>query len=281
MDMPKRIIVADSCCDLPEDLRNDPRIRLVPFSITLDGQQYIDDDTLDVKQFVQKMAACPTPPRSSCPSPHDFQEKFLGVTEIFVTTISSQLSHSYKSAMLAASMAKEDEPSLKIHVFDSRSASAAETLVCLHLLELMEQELDYSEIVAAGETFIAAMETRFLLETLEHLAKNGRLKPVLAKLADILAIKPIMGANPAGEIQAIEKVKGYQRALQRLGALVAEGCQQQEKKKLVIAHCNCLERVRPLGASIQSSCPDVKVHIVDTAGLSSTYADDGGIVIAY
>ncbi len=281
MDVPKRIIVADSCCDLPEELREDPRIRLVPFSITLDGRQYVDDNTLDVNHFVQEMAASPTPPRSSCPSPHDFQEKFFGATEIFVVTISSQLSHSYKSAMLATSTALEEDASLKIHVFDSRSASAAETLVCLHLLELIEQELEYSEIVAAVEAFIARMQTRFLLETLEHLAKNGRLKPVLVKLADILAIKPIMGANPAGEIHAIEKVKGYQRALQRLGALVIEGCQQQEKKKLVIAHCNCLERVRPLGERIQASCPDVKLYIVDTAGLSSTYADDGGIVIAY
>ena len=275
------LIVADSCCDLPDFLRSHPQVRLVPFFITLEGQEYTDDATMDVPRFITQMAASPTPPRSACPSPHDYQVKFAGADDIFVITISSQLSNSYNSARVAVTEALEEGQAQRIHIFDSRSASAGETLICLYLLEQMAKGLDFAAIVAATEAFIQRMETRFLLESLEHLAKNGRLRPMVAKLADALAIKPIMGATRQGEIVPVEKLRGYQRALRRLAELAIAGCQEQGKTMLVIAYCNCRERALFLRETIGGSCPELQIYLVETAGLSTTYADDGGIVIAY
>lgn len=96
-------IVADSSCDLNEDLR-ELGVNLVPLTLEIGGKVYRDDESLDVKAMLKEMAACPTPPRTACPSPNDFMEAYKGKDSVFVVTLSSNLSGTYESAMLAKKM---------------------------------------------------------------------------------------------------------------------------------------------------------------------------------
>ncbi|MFZ5353056.1 MAG: DegV family protein [Bacillota bacterium] len=274
-------IIADSSCDLNDELRKQLDIKLVPLTLRLEDRIYIDDESLNLPEYIKDMNQSKTSPKTSCPSPNDFMEHYEGNESVFVVTLSSKLSGTYNSAVLAKSMIMENISNKFIHVFDSLSASVGETLICLKINELAKINLKENEIVEKVTGYIKEMRTFFLLESLEHLAKAGRLNPIVAKIASMLSIKPIMGSDGDGNIKLYDKVNGYKRAFKRMIDTIGEEGIRLEEKVLGIAHCNCLQRAVEFKEEVMKKYKFKDVFIVEMAGLSSTYADDGGLVIAF
>ena len=274
-------IVADSSCDLSEDLEKKLNIEIVPLTLRLGDKEFIDDENLDVQQYVREMNKCKTPPKTSAPSPHEFLKQYEGPESIFAVTLSSKLSGSYNSAVLAKDIFLREINKKFIHVFDSISASVGETLIALKIHELAEKNLHEEAIVDKVNTYIKEMKTLFLLESLDHLAKGGRLNPFIAKIASVLSIKPIMGDDGEGNIRLIKKVRGYKNAFKRFVDIIGKEGSKIEEKVLGIAHCNCLDRALKLKEEVMKRYNFKDIIIVEMAGLSSTYADDGGLVIAF
>ncbi len=273
-------IVADSSCDLTEEMKNQMNVEIAPLVLQLGDTSYVDDESLDIKQYLKAMSESETSPKTACPSPNDYMERYKGSESVFVVTLSNFLSGSYNSAVLAKDMFLEEVGNKFIHVFDSLSASAGEVVVAFKINELTKLNLNETEIVEKVTKFIKEMKTFFLLESLEHLAKAGRLNPIVAKVASMLSIKPIM-CGDEGNIKLFEKVRGYKKAFNRLIEVIGEEGKNLEEKVLAIAHCNCLDRALELKNEILNRYNFKDVIIVETKGLSSTYADDGGIVIAF
>lgn len=273
-------IVADSSCDLSDEMKKQMNVEIAPLILELGDKSYVDDESLDVRQYVKAMGECETPPKTACPSPNDYMERYKGPESIFVVTLSNFLSGSYNSAVLAKDMFLDEVGNKFIHVFDSFSASAGEVVVSLKISELAKLNLSETEIVEKVTKFIKEMKTFFLLESLEHLAKAGRLNPIIAKVASMLSIKPIM-CGDEGNIKLFEKVRGYKKAFNRLIDVIGEEGKNFEEKVLGIAHCNCLERAIEFKEEVMKRYNFKDIVIVETKGLSSTYADDGGIVIAF
>ena len=128
-------IVADSCCDLNDDLRDKLDVSLVAFKIDVDEEKFIDNEDIDTDKLLKLMKKSPNPVKTSCPSPGDFVKEYEKYEDIFAVTISSKLSGTYNSAVLAKQMVEEENPDKFIHVFDSKSASVGETLVSLKIQE--------------------------------------------------------------------------------------------------------------------------------------------------
>lgn len=273
-------IVADSSCDLNDKLKKELTIKIAPLILELDNKSYIDDETLDVLAYVNNMALCKTSPKTACPSPEDYLKRYAGPESTFVVTLSHALSGSYNSAVLAKNIFLEEVGNKFIHVFDSLSASVGETLVVLKINELSKLNLADIEIVEKVTNYINEMKTFFLLESLDHLAKAGRLNPIIAKIASMLSIKAIMGGDN-GTIKLVEKVRGYKRAFIRFIDIIGEEGKNLEDKVLGIAHCNCLDKALQLKEEALKRYNFKDVIIVEMNGLSSTYADEGGIVIAF
>lgn len=274
-------IVADSSCDLTEEMKKAMNVEIVPLTLQLGEKEYIDDHSLDIKEYVTDMNQCRTSPKTACPSPGDFFKKYLGDESVFVVTLSSKLSGTYNSAVIAKNKFMEDVGSKFIHVFDSMSACAGETLICTKISELAQKGLGEIEIVEKVTNYINEMKTFFLLESLDHLAKAGRLNHIVAKIASVLSIKPIMGSNGEGNIKLVEKVRGYNRAFNRFVDIIGEAGDKFDDKILGIAHCNCPDRAQKFKEEVEKKYNFKDIIIVEMAGLSSTYADDGGLVIAF
>lgn len=274
-------IVADSCCDLTNEMKREMNIEVAPLILQLADKSYVDDESLNIKEYIKAMAECPVSPKTSCPSPQDYMKKYEGTDSTFVVTLSSNLSGSYNSAVLAKNLFLEGVGNKFIHVFNSLSASAAETLVVLKIHELSKMNVGDLEIVERVSKYIKDMKTFFLLESLEHLAKAGRLNPIVARIASMLSIKPIMGEDGEGNIKLFEKMMGYKKAFKRFIDIIGEEGKNFEEKVLGIAHCNCLERALELKEEVLKRYNFKDIVIVEMGGLSSTYADDGGIVIAF
>lgn len=274
-------IVADSSCDLSLEMKNELNVNIAPLKIEVEGKKFIDDENIDVKQLITDMKKAKSAPKTACPSPEDYMNLYKGNESVFVITLSSKLSGSYNSAVLAKDLFVEDVAKKFIHVFDSCSASAGETLIALKINELAKMNLLEHEIVEKVSNYIKEMKTFFLLESLDHLAKAGRLNPIITKLANVLSIKPIMGATEDGTIRLVEKTRGYKKAFKRFIDVIGEEGTNLEEKILGIAHCNCIDRAIKFKEEVLKRYKFKDIVIVEMAGLSSTYADDGGLVIAF
>lgn len=274
-------IIADSSCDLNDELKGKLNIRLVPFKIDVDAESFIDNDDIDVNGLIESMNKSSNPVKTSCPAPGDFAKEYEKYKEIFVVTISSKLSGTYNSAILAKQMVEEKDPEKFIHVFDSQSASVGETLISIKIQELIDEQISKLEIVEKVEKYISEMKTFFILESLDNLIKNGRISKTKGLIANVLNLKPIMGDDGDGNIELVENNRGTKRAFKRLVEIIGETGEKLEEKILGIAHVDALEKAEKLKKEIEKLYNFKDIILVKTRGLSTAYADDGGIILVF
>ena len=274
-------IVADSCCELTADMKKRGNIEIAPLTLEVGGESILDDETFDQKYFLKRVAECPECPKSACPSPDYFRKSFLnGAERCYAVTLSAQLSGSYNSAVLGANLAQEENEDLKIHAFNSRSASIGETLIVKKIVECEEAGMSFERVVETVELYISTQNTYFVLENLETLRKNGRLSKAKALVASALKIKPVMGATPEGDIVQLDQARGINKALMKMVDAVVNDAQHVETKTLAVSHCNCPERAEMVKEALLERLAVQDVFVLDTQGVSSMYANDGGIIIA-
>lgn len=272
-------IVVDSCCELPENYKNDSRFEIVPLGLEVGDYIIQDDANFNQREFLQKVAAYPLCPKSSCPSPERFREAYhYGADEVYAVTLSSHLSGSYNSAELGKSLYAEKYGDKKIHVVDSESASCGETQLVEKIIACKEAGLGFEETVKAVETFKRKMRTYFVLDNLETLRKNGRLSSVKALVASTLNIKPVMVGN-LGVIEQKGQAIGINKALAKMADCIVGDVENPEERTLMITHCNCPERAAFMRGLMEKRASYRSVLIMDTAGVSSMYANDGGVIV--
>ena len=274
-------IAIDSCGELLNEWKDDERIEAVPLTLMVGGESIIDDETFDQKDFLKKVAACAECPKSACPSPERYMKAYeCEADHIYAVTLSSELSGSYNSAVLGKSLFLEDNPGKKIHVFNSRSASGGESLIAMKIVECEEKGLSFEKIIETVDKYIEEMSTFFVLENLETLRKNGRLSRVKALVASALKIKPVMGSTPEGSICQLDQARGMNKAIVKMVEHVGEKGINIHEKTVAITHCNCPERAKMLEEAIRERLNPAKIVVMDTAGVSSMYANDGGVIVA-
>ena len=272
-------IVVDSGCDLPVEYRNDSRFEFIPLILQVGGETIVDDDTFDQKDYLAKVAASEDCPKTACPSPDLYMNAYnCDADDIYVVTLSSKLSGSYNSALLGKNLYHEEFGEKNIHIIDSLSASCGEGNIALVVMELAESGLPFEEVVEKVEAYRDEMNTYFVLDSLETLRKNGRLSGMKALVASTLNIKPVCyGLH--GEIVQRSQGIGMKKALVKMVDIIEAEVKNTESKRLMISHVNCFERASVVKDMILKKIPFKDAIIVDTAGLSSTYANDGGIIV--
>ena len=272
-------IVIDSCCELPEELYKDSRIESIPLELEVGDYRVLDDETFNQALFLQKVAECPLCPKSSCPSPERYREAYHAEAErIYVVTLSSHLSGSHNSAALGKNLYHEKYGEKQIHVVDSESACCGEGQIVLKLMELEEQGLSFEKIVKQIEAFRDSVRTYFVLDNLDALRKNGRLTGIKSLAASALNIKPVMSADKGAIVQKGQCI-GTKKALIKMADMAVGELKDRKDCTLMISHCNAPERARQVQKMIEERAEFKKSLIVDTRGVGSMYASDGGIVV--
>ena len=273
-------IVIDSCGELVEKWKDSPAVERASLTLTVDDEDIIDDDTFDQAYFLKRVAESPNCPKSSCPSPERYMSAYDCEAEhVYAVTLSSELSGSYNSAVLGMNLLKETHPDKKIHVFNSHSASVGQTLIALKIEECEEQGMEFEEVIKKVDAYISEQNTYFVLETLETLRKNGRLSNLKAFVATALKIKPVMGSTPEGTIVQLDQARGMNKALVKMVEHIQEVTTDSVNRTLAISHCNCAQRAQMLKEALEEKMNLKKILVLDTAGVSSMYANDGGIIV--
>ena len=273
-------IVVDSCCDLTADMMKEGCFVKVPLVIRSNGSTFVDDETLDQQDLLNCMSQSEDAPSTSCPSPQSYLDAYLGADDVYVVTLSAHLSGSHNCAEQARLLMEEDHPEVNVQVFNSCSAAAGEVAVALKILELAKAGLPFKHVVRETQQFIARIKTLFVLETLENLRKNGRLTKLQAVITGALKIKLFMGGTPEGEICKLGQALTMKQALGKLVDKIVSD-PDHEGRVATICQCNCLERAQQLKATIEKKCKFAKIIIVPAGGITTVYANDGGVVVSY
>ena len=272
-------IVVDSCCELPEKWQNDPRFESVPLQLEVGDYHIIDDKTFNQKEFLQKVAESSACPKSACPSPEQYMEAYnTEADHIYVVTLSSKLSGSYNSAELGKKLYIENHGEKKIHVIDSLTASCGESQIAYKLVELEEQGLSFEEICTQIDKFRDEMNTYFILGNIDTMYKNGRMSRVKAVLVSTLNIRLILG-DDEGTFVLRGQALGMKKAMAKMVDLIVSEIKNAGEKRIMISHCNALERGMIVKEALEKRVSCKEITLQDTAGVSSMYCADGGVIV--
>lgn len=275
-------IVVDSGCDLRsiENLPEGITFSYVPLSIIIGENEFVDDEHLDIKDMVDKLYSYKGKTSTACPSPEAWYNEFLKGDETFAVTITSGLSGSYNSAMLAKKMLAESHPEKKAYVLDSLSAGPEMTLITEKAIELALSGLSFEELCAEAEEYKKRRtHIIFVLKSLENLAKNGRVSKAVAKVAGMLNIYAIGIATGEGTIKLINQCRGMSKAYSK----VAEEIKQLgfENGKIIISHCLNEPAVEMLKKLFAEAFGAVKIDVMPASALCTYYAEKGGVLIGF
>lgn len=272
-------IVVDSCCELPSKFANLDNFEIVPLTLEVGDTKTIDDETFNQAEFLAQVMACPTCPKSACPSPGRYAQSYeADVDNIYVVTLSSNLSGSYNSAVVAKEMYLEEHEAKNIFVVDSLSASVGEMQMVCRIVEMEEAGLSFEEICEKILEYRDNQMTYFVLDNLDTLRKNGRMSKMKSIVASTLSVKPVLYAV-RGEIAQKSQAIGSKKALNKLVDIMIAEVGDTKEKRLAISHCNCPDRATYVRKKFEQLAEFKDAIVLDTRGVSTMYANDGGIIV--
>lgn len=275
-------LVSDSGCSLlvPDGLAGiDIDYAEVPFVISVDNTDYIDESGIDIEKMLEHIAICQSGGRTSCPSPHAWLEAWGDAENVIAFTLSAALSGSYNSAIAARHMALEKNPGRNIAVINTCGAGVFPEQLANIIYEGIEDGDSFDAIVSAADKAVREIQVMFALGSLDNLIKAGRLNKLVGYAAHRFNISAIGVASPGGRIELRHKFRGMKKIYGKLIDTLREtGFTGGE---LVISHCMNEDGAEKLGHLIKAEWLDADVSIVPASGLCSYYMGKGGMIITY
>ena len=251
----------------------------VPLKIITSQKEYVDNDALDVAGMVKDLRTVKGRTGTSCPNIHEWKNAMREADAVFAITITSNLSGSFAAAQQAKAELQAECPEKKICVLDTLSTGPEMQLVIEKLAALIAEGKDFEAIECEIRDYMSHTHLIFCLESLANLARNGRVNPVVAKVAGVLGIRIVGVASERGTLELLHKPRGAEKAL--LTVLDVMKAYGYKGGRVRVAHCNNEVGATKLASKIRSIYPQAEIKIVPTTALCSFYAEEGGLMIGY
>ncbi len=267
--------------DSSSNMKSDPdhNVEVVPLTISFGGKDYIDDQNLNIREFLNDMNQNQVAGKTTCPSIQAWLNALEGTEKAIIITMTSGMSGTFSSALQAKTMYEEKHPTSQIIVVDSRSAGPELTIV-LHGIEKMIQGdirfVDLEEVIAK---FRMRTHLLFILQSLHNLSLNGRVSPVAAKVVGLLKINLIGTASKEGKLEPLTKARGMKKAMRELLKYMKDD--NYHGGEVIIDHCENEKDAEIIKDKILAEYPDAQVTIRPMRGLCSFYAEEGGIMVGF
>lgn len=275
------VLVTDSAADLPKEFAKKHMIEVVPLSIQIGDEHFIDGVTIDTKLFYEKMAYSEKLPQTSLPSPQAFIDAFQKIgpdKEILCITISAATSGTYQSAIIA----KTSLPNYKIEVIDSLSISMGTGLLVMRAQELINKGLSFSEIRDDLLDYRHTINIFIAIDKLDNVIKGGRISNWQGALANLLNIKPILNIFPDGSLNVVDKIRGRKRQLKRVLELFEKTNKDLTNSKFVILHAKApKDEIVFLENKIRELFNPQEIIIGELGPVMGTHGGFGSIGFAY
>ena len=269
-------IVSDSASDLLE--LADINFSTVPLHIVVDGTDFADDARLSVPNLLDKLRNGKSS-TTACPSPDDWITAFHDADRVFCVTITSGLSGSYNSAVIAKDIYEEKYPDRKVYIIDSLATGSKMVMLCEKLRELIQAGHDAEEIYRQIKEYNEHCFLYFALASLDNLARNGRVSPILAKGIKILGIRIVGTASTEGMLEPLSKCRGDKRSIPAIIEYMKE--KGYQGGRVVITHNGNHEAAMELKRQLKTTFGTRSGEIHRTRGLCSYYAEPGSVMLAF
>lgn len=266
------IIMTDSSCDLPLEYIKTNNIPYLGIACNFKGQEYLEDfgKTLKYKEFYAAVREGEMPTTAQINS-YRFSEEFKkyakeGKTVIYLA-FSSALSGTYNSALVAREEVLEDYPQADITVIDTKAASMGVGLIVHHAYELLKKGASKDEIIKWVEDNKLKAIHWFTVDDLNHLKRGGRISAAAAAVGSLLAIKPVMHVNDAGQLIPVSKAKGRKKSIKELFENLEKHIVNPEEQVIFISHGDCIEDAETLASMIREkyAVKDIIINFIGPA----------------
>jgi DegV family protein with EDD domain len=269
-------IVLDSTADFPDAPARFPNMRVVPLYVRFGEESYRDYVDLGPDAFYDRLREAPELPTTSQPTPQDFlavYEELAGYERILSLHIASNLSGTYASAGLAAQELGGD----RVRLLDSRTASAAIAMLALAIQRRLDRGTTDEEVEQLVARYERESHLLFTVDTLEFLAKGGRIGRARALAGQLLHVKPVLTIAD-GEVVPLTRVRGWQKAMAEFSKQFTESTADGPGLHVGIAHAQAPERVAALEQLVRDVRPQADIEHVTTLGaVVGTHAGPGTV----
>jgi DegV family protein with EDD domain len=267
-------IVLDSTADYPEGPAIHPNWRVVPLYVRFGAESYRDYVDLGPGQFYQRLASAPELPSTSQPSPGDFAavyEELAGYERVLSLQLSSTLSGTYASATTAS----EGFPAVR--VIDTRTVSAAIAMLGFAVQRRLERGTTDAEVDELVARYRSGHELLFTLDSLENLARGGRIGRASSLVGGLLNVKPILTIRD-GEVVPLKRVRGSAKAFAEFAALLEAGSTDAPSLRVGIAHAAAPERLAAVEELVRRARPSAQLEVATSLGaVVGTHAGPGTV----
>jgi DegV family protein with EDD domain len=270
-------VVLDSTADFPDAPQRFPNFRVVPLYVRFGDESFRDYVEMSPSAFYERLAVAKELPTTSQPTPGDFlsvyEELAPQYERVLSLQIASTLSGTFASAQAAASMLEGD----KVRVIDTRTVSASLALLALGVQRRLERGTTHEEIDEFVERYGREHHLLFTVNTLEYLAKGGRIGRAAALAGNLLNVKPILTIRD-GEVVPLKKVRGNHKAFAEFRDLFVATSTDSPSLRVGIAHAAAPERLEALRALVTNERPHARIEIATTLGaVVGTHAGPGTV----
>ena len=267
--------VSDCSCDLHSI--QGVNFTAVPLTISSDHFHFTDDENLDIHFFLDTLAGYKGRSYTACPSVEDWLKAYEGADELYVTPLTSLLSGSYNSAMVAAEQYCQEHPKAKIMVFDTLTTGPELRLLIEKLVALKQSGSTFEEICAAGKEYLKHTRLFFAFKSLHNFAQNGRVNKAVAAAVGVLGISILGTASEEGNIAPRSKCRGEKKVISELLSMLEEAGYQGGK--LRICHIENEPFATKVANAISEKFGTSDSLVYPAAGLCSYYGERGGIIL--
>jgi DegV family protein with EDD domain len=275
LDRANTAIVLDSTADFPDAPERFPNWRVVPLYVLFGAQSYRDYVDIGPAEFYERLREATELPTTSQPTPQDFAaayEELAGYERILALSVSAKLSGTYESAQRAAA-----DSGGRVRVIDTETASAAIAMLALAVQRRLERGTTDDEIDELVARFKRESGLIFTLETLEYLARGGRIGRAAGWAGQLLHIKPILTLAD-GEVLPLKRVRGNRKAIQEFADAFDAGTEDGPGLRVGIAHAEAPERMAALEKLVRDLRPSAEIEVATTLGpVVGTHAGPGTV----
>lgn len=267
--------------DSSSNMVNDParNVEVVPLTISFGGKDYIDDQNLNIQEFLSDMNKNQVAGKTTCPSIQAWLDALEGTEKAIIVTMTSGMSGTFSSALQAKNMYEEKHPSSQIIVVDSRSAGPELTIVLHGIEKMIQGDIRFVDLEEEIAEFRMHTHLLFILQSLHNLSLNGRVSPAVAKIAGLLKINLIGTASKDGKLEPLTKARGMKKAVRELLKYMKDD--NYHGGEVIIDHCENEKDAETIKEKLQAEYPDAQITIRPMHGLCSFYAEEGGLMIGF
>ena len=268
-------IVVDSTADFPEAQQRYPNWRIVPLYVRFGTESFRDYVELGPDDFYARLRGSPVMPTTSQPTPADFHAVYEELAEyerVYSLHIAGTLSGTVESARAAAQDFGD-----RIRVVDTETASAAVAMLGMSIQRRLERGTSDEEVEAVVERHRFDAQLIFTLDTLDYLARGGRIGRAAAWAGQLLKVKPILTIR-GGEVVPLKRVRGNRRAFEEFIAAFEAGSTDGPNLRVAIAQADARDRADSLRELVRRTRPQAQLELVTSLGpVVGTHAGPGTV----